>query len=76
MHTGFLTLLLALLAAVAVGKAPLKAVIVSYPKDTPDSVYIQAKDAIIAAVCNPQPITWSSHTDFLTIGRLYYPRVQ
>jgi len=44
-------LLIALIAAFGVCAAPVqKAVIVSYPNDTPNSVLDQAKDAIRAAV--------------------------
>lgn len=32
---------------------PQKSIIVSYDSNTPDSIVQQAKDAIIAAVCNP-----------------------
>jgi len=45
-------LLIALVAVLGVCAAPVqKAVIVSYPNDTPNSVMEQAKDAITAAVC-------------------------
>nr|POE53461.1 hypothetical protein CFP56_28683 [Quercus suber] len=41
-----------LCTAVAMAAAPLKAVIVSYPNDTPSSVVQQAKDDITAAVAD------------------------
>lgn len=42
----FSFLLVCLFALTAVALAPQKAVIVTYPEDTPDSVLDQAKDAI------------------------------
>ncbi len=51
MHFSILALISMILAVVVTGEAPLKPVIVSFPnKDTPNSVYIQAKDAILEAV--------------------------
>ena len=41
---------LGLLAACAAALAPLKAVVVSYPKDTPDSVLHDAQTAVVQAV--------------------------
>ena len=49
----FAPLLLASLAAVAFGATQQKAIVVSYPSDTPESVIAQTKDAIKAAVCHP-----------------------
>lgn len=46
-------LLIALFVALTYGAAAQKAVIVSYPKDTPDSVVEKAKTAIKEAVRNP-----------------------
>ncbi|GAB7352937.1 hypothetical protein MBLNU459_g3518t1 [Dothideomycetes sp. NU459] len=43
-------LLIALLVALAYAAAPQKAVIISYPKDTPDSVVDKAKAAIKEAL--------------------------
>lgn len=45
------TLLFATFAGVVLGLAPQKAVVVTYPQDTPESVISEAKDAVIAAVC-------------------------
>jgi hypothetical protein len=41
--------ILALITVVMAAAQPQKAVIVSYPNDTPDSIVNQAKDAIIAS---------------------------
>ncbi len=41
--------ILALITVVMAAAQPQKAVIVSYPNDTPDSIVDQAKDAIVAA---------------------------
>ena len=41
--------ILALLTVVMAAAQPQKAVIVSYPNDTPDSIIDAAKDAIVAA---------------------------
>ncbi|KAE9372188.1 hypothetical protein N431DRAFT_439296 [Stipitochalara longipes BDJ] len=41
--------ILALITIVMAAAQPQKAVIVSYPNDTPDSIVDQAKDAIVAA---------------------------
>ena len=45
-----LSVLLAFLAVAVSGSVLQKQVVVSYPKDTPDSIIAQAKDAITAAV--------------------------
>jgi Mrp family chromosome partitioning ATPase len=50
MRFAIFSFLLALLATYAVAIAPLKAVIVSYPSDTPNEVVENAKDAIKQAV--------------------------
>ena len=50
MRTAIFTLLFALLAIAVLAKAAQKPVIVSYPNDTPDSVLIEAKDTVRAAV--------------------------
>lgn len=44
------TFILALLAAFALAAAPQKPIVVSYPKDTPESVLEEAKAAIVKAV--------------------------
>ena len=46
----FISVLLVFLAVAASGLVLQKQVVVSYPKNTPDSIIAQAKDAIIAAV--------------------------
>ncbi|KAF2471288.1 uncharacterized protein BDR25DRAFT_285781 [Lindgomyces ingoldianus] len=46
MRFALFSLLLALLAAFAMAVAPQKSVVISYPKDTPQSVVDQAMDAI------------------------------
>ena len=57
--------LLGLLAVIASGIATQKAVIVSYPNDTPDSVVNQAMDAVREAVSlensSSKPLNWSDH---------------
>ncbi|MCJ1368401.1 hypothetical protein MMC16_007543 [Acarospora aff. strigata] len=45
----FFSLLLAIFASAVQGVAPQKAVVITYPQDTPDSVLEQAKDAFKAA---------------------------
>ncbi|MCJ1257688.1 hypothetical protein MMC24_005514 [Lignoscripta atroalba] len=49
MKFSIVTLLLALFTLAATGRAPQKQVIVSYPKDTPETILHQAKAAIEAA---------------------------
>ncbi len=44
-----LFVILAVITVVLAAAQPQKAVIVSYPNDTPDSIVDQAKDAIVAA---------------------------
>ncbi|KAK4999954.1 hypothetical protein LTR28_013211 [Elasticomyces elasticus] len=53
MKLAIYSILLALLATCALAAAPQKAVIVSYPKDTPNSVVDRAKTAIKEAVSLP-----------------------
>ena len=56
MRFTFHILLLALVAALAYAASAQKAVIISYPKDTPDSVVDKAKAAIKEAVgCDKSP---------------------
>ena len=50
MRFAVMSFLLALLVAYVAAVAPLKAVVISYPSDTPWSVLDEAKDAIRAAV--------------------------
>ena len=50
MRFAIFSVLIALLVAYAAAVAPLKAVVISYPSDTPWSVLDEAKDAIRAAV--------------------------
>ncbi|GAB7352938.1 hypothetical protein MBLNU459_g3518t2 [Dothideomycetes sp. NU459] len=54
-------LLIALLVALAYAAAPQKAVIISYPKDTPDSVVDKAKAAIKEATDRFSKLTQNAH---------------
>lgn len=45
-----LSVLLATFASAVLGLAPQKAVVITYPQDTPEDVISQAKDAVMAAV--------------------------
>jgi len=56
------TLFMALLVAFALAAAPQKPIVVSYSKDTPDSVLEEAKAAILKAVRSP-----ASYREFLTL---------
>lgn len=51
MKLSILSVLLAIFASAVLGLAPQKAVVVTYPSDTPEGVITQAKDAVRAAVC-------------------------
>jgi len=46
------TLLVALLAAFVSASLPQKAVIVSFPNETPDYIVLEAKEGLRAAVCS------------------------
>lgn len=50
MKVAIFSLLFAAFASIVLGLAPQKAVVVTYPQDTPDSVISQAMDAVKAAV--------------------------
>ena len=56
MKLHLLTVTAALLTLAGATAVPDKQVIITYPKDTPDSILQQAKDAIKAAVCPPLQI--------------------
>ncbi|KAF2085794.1 hypothetical protein K490DRAFT_67391 [Saccharata proteae CBS 121410] len=49
MKAFLISVLLALLAACVLAAAPHRSVLISYPKDTPDHIVNQAKDAIVNA---------------------------
>lgn len=51
MKLNILSIVLAIFASAVLGLAPQKAVVVTYPQDTPEDVISQAKDAVRAAVC-------------------------
>jgi hypothetical protein len=46
MRAAFLSLFVALFATVAMAVAPQRSVIISWPKDTPDEIVEQSKEAI------------------------------
>ena len=51
MKLTILSTLLVIFASAVLGLAPQKAVVVTFPQDTPEDVISQAKDAVRAAVC-------------------------
>jgi len=59
------TILVALLAAFVSASLPQKAVIVSFPNETPDYIVLEAKEGLRAAVCFQQAINAKEVTNLL-----------
>lgn len=70
-----LTLLIAFLAVFVAAATPQKAIIVSFPNETPDHVVIEAKEGLKAAVRLPVISLKGLKMLTLALGRRDYSRI-